>query len=128
MTRRRWVSEDAALDELERLNDLSIQKALHELPGLLQEAAEAEATHKAMRAKAVLLARAGGARSGVEAEATADGNDEVAAALLSRLTASAAADACKEALRSIRTNQDDLRTAIASLRSPFQGPGIQGRG
>lgn len=118
---RRWVSEEAVLDELERLNDLSMEKA-QEYTRNAYLAAEAEANHKALRAKRALLAKANGVRSISEAELTAEADPEVADAYLVRLTSAAIADANRESLRSIRTNQDGLRTAAASHRNPVTGP------
>lgn len=118
----RWTTEQQVLAELERLNDLSLQK-VQEYAQAAQAAADAEATHKAMRAKRVLLAKANGVRSIAEAEYTAEADDDVAQAYMERLTTAAVADAVRESLRSIRTNQDGLRTAAASHRSPIQGPG-----
>lgn len=119
----RWTTEQEVLAELERLNDLSetTSQAYH---NLATEAAEREATHKALRAQRALLAKASGARVSVQvAEWTAEADPEVAEAYMLRLTSAAVADSCREALRSIRTNQEALRTAIASLRTPFAAPG-----
>lgn len=111
------------LSEMERLNDLSLEK-VQEFSNLAVKAAEAEATHKALRAKRVLLAKANGVRAISEAEYTAEADDDVAGAYMERLVLGAQAEACREALRSIRTNQDGLRTAAASHRSPMSGPGM----
>lgn len=119
---RRWTTEGQVLSEMERLNDLSLEK-VQEYSAAAERAAEAEAAHKALRAKRVLLAKANGVRSIAEAEYTAEADPDVAQAYLERLTTGAVADAIREALRSIRTNQDGLRTAAASHRSPIQGPG-----
>lgn len=118
---RRWTSEVEVLGELERLNEMSMDLA-HHYTQQATEAAEAEATHKALRAKRVLIAKANGVKSITEAEYTAEADDEVAQAYLERLTSAAVADSSRESLRSIRTNQEALRTAIASLRGPFSGP------
>lgn len=119
----RWRSEQAVLEEMERLNDLSLQK-VQEYQTLAVQAAQAEATHKALKAKRILMAKANGVRSIAEAEYTAEADPEIAEAYLKRLTTEAQADAVREALRSIRTNQDGLRTAAASHRSPISGPGF----
>lgn len=125
--RRRWVSEQAVLSEMERLNDQSVA-LVQEFAHLAPEAAEAEATHKAMRAKRVLRAKAvDGVRSISEAEYVAEADDAVAAAYLERLTTAARLEATREALRSLRTNQDALRTAAASARDQISGPGWSGR-
>jgi hypothetical protein len=121
--RKRWTDEQTILSELERLNDESESKA-REYAHAAQAAAEAEAVHKSLRAQTLLHARARQAKpSAVEAEAYADADPEVADAYLKRLTATAVADAIKQALLTIRTNQDSLRTAVASHRQMFQGPG-----
>lgn len=124
MTGRRWASEAAVLEELERLGDVSLEYVA-EYQGAVTDAAEAEATHKAMRAKRVLIAKANGIKSIAEAEYTAEADDDVAQAYLDRLITAARVDALREAMRSTRTNQDALRTAAASHRSPIQGPGYQ---
>ena len=123
--RRRWTSEQRVLEELERLGDESLRYAQVDYPAAAQEAAMAEAAHKTMRAKRVLLARAEGEKSVAAAELVAEADDAVADAYLQRLASSAKADSIREALRSIRTNQDSLRTAAASHRSPIVGPGYQ---
>lgn len=129
---RRWASEEAVLGELERLNDLSMDK-VREFQGLAVEAAEAEATHKAMRAKRVLKAQAdaktntGKSMSVAQAEVVAEADDDVAAAYFQRLSSGALAEACRESMRSIRSNQEALRTAAASARDSVTGPGYTGR-
>lgn len=112
---RRFSTEGEVLDELERLHFLALQK-VQEYESMAVTAAEAEATHKAMRAKRVLLAKANGVRSIAEAEYTAEADDDVAQAYLQRLTSMALADATREGLRSLRTNQEALRTMAASHR------------
>lgn len=121
---RRWVNEDQVLAEMERLNDLSMEK-VREYQTLSTQAAEAEAAHKALRAKRTLVAKAAGVKSISEAELTAEADEIVSKAYMDRLVLAAQADACREALRSIRTNQDGLRTAAASHRGPISGPGYQ---
>lgn len=120
----RWRSEGAVLEELERLNDLSLE-AVRQYEGAAQEAAQREADHKRLRARRVLSAKAGagdGKRVPIsEAEYVADADDEVADAYMLRLGAAATADAIRERLRSIRTNQEALRTAAASNRQPVTG-------
>jgi hypothetical protein len=123
--RRRWTTEQQVLSELEALGDQSMRIAFTELPQALNEAAQAEATHKAMRARAILSARATTKASVAGAEVMAEADDDVSAAYFLRLTSAAQVDALREQLRSIRTNQDGLRTAAASHRSPFVGPGHQ---
>lgn len=125
--RRRWVSEQAVLEEMERLNDAS-QELVQDFANLAPQAAEAEATHKAMRAKRVLLAKSrDGVKSIAEAEYVAEADDLVAQAYLDRLVLGARVEATREALRSLRVNQDALRTAAASARDQISGPGWSGR-
>lgn len=117
---RRFSSEQEVLDELERLHFMSMAKA-NDYEREAVFAAEAEATHKALRARRVLLAKANGVRSIAEAEYTAEADDDVAQAYLQRLTGAAIADATREGLRSIRTNQEALRTMAASHRPSTMG-------
>lgn len=127
--RRRWVSEEQVLSELEHMADLSMA-TVAEFAVFAQDAAKAEAGYKSLRAKAVLSAKARSTSSRpsiAEAETIADAQDDVAAALLGRLVADAHLEACREALRSIRTNQEALRTAAASARDGVVGPGMSGR-
>lgn len=127
--RRRWVSEEQVLTELEQAADLSMA-TVAEFAVFAQDAAKAEAHYKSLRAKRVLHNRAMSESSRpsiAEAETRADAEDDVAAALLARLIADAHLEACREALRSIRTNQEALRTAAASARDGVVGPGMSGR-
>lgn len=122
--RRRWTTEQQVLTEMEALNDLSME-TVQAYTAAAQESAMAEVTHKSMRAKTILRHKASGPRVSMsEAEVYAEADDDVAAAYLQRLAAFAHADALKEKLRSIRNNQDGLRTAAASHRTPFSGPGM----
>ena len=125
--RRRWVTETQVLEELEHANDKSMEMA-QAYATQARLAAETEAAHKALRAKRVLIARANGARSADLAMAEAEADPTVAEAFVARLVAAAEADATREALRSIRNNQDSLRSAIASLRDQVTGPGYAGGG
>jgi hypothetical protein len=117
---RRWITEEQVLFELERLNDASME-ATNRYAAEAQDAARAEADYKRLKAKRVLIAKATGVRGIAEAEYTADADDEVATAYMERLTKAAQADATRERLRSIRTNQEVLRTAAASNRQPVVG-------
>ena len=126
--RRRWVNEQTVLGEMERLADLSMETvadyAVHS-----GDAARAEAGYKSLRARKVLRYRAESTSSRpsmAEAEMTADADEEVAAAYLLRLTTAAVLETDREALRSIRVNQDALRTAAASARDGVIGPGMSG--
>ena len=127
--RRRWVNEEQVLAELEHFADLSMA-TVAEFAVQAQDAARAEAEHKRLRARKVLTAKAASASSRpsiAEAEFVAEADDEVAAAYLQRLLTAAAVETSREALRSIRTNQEALRTAAASARDGVVGPGRQGR-
>lgn len=112
---RRFATEDQVLQEMERLHFLALEK-VQEYEVMAVAAAENEATHKAMRAKRALLAKANGVKSITEAEMTAEADEDVSQAYLQRLVLAAQADAAREALRSIRTNQEALRTMAASNR------------
>lgn len=116
----RFSTEAQVLLELERLNDLSLDK-VSEYEDAAKQAAYAEAEHKALRAKRVLLAKANGIRSIAEAEYTAEADDDVATAYQHRLVSAAVADSIREAMRSIRSNQESLRTMAASRRAPVTG-------
>lgn len=123
---RRWVSEERVLEELEALNDTSMA-LVQQYRREAQAAAQAEAAHKVARAKRVLTAKATRGATGRpmatnEAETVAEADDQVADLYLARLTTAALADASREALRSVRTNQDALRTAAASHRNQVVGP------
>lgn len=126
----RWISEEACLAELERLNDLS-EATAHEYVSTAVAAAHAKATHKALRGKAILMAKVTvsdggrGAKSHAEAETIAESDEDVAVAYMELLAAEAKVDSTKELLRTIRENQADLRTAVASNRAMFAGPGYQ---
>lgn len=119
---RRWSSEAQVLEEMERLADMSMEMAA-DYKGQAVEAAEAEALHKSLRARRILQAQAthagntGRAPSMALAEVTAEADNAVADALQDRLVKSAIADSTRETLRSVRTNQDALRTAAASHRT-----------
>jgi hypothetical protein len=117
---RRFSSEQEVLDELERLHFMSLER-VQAYEALAVQAAENEAAHKSLRAQRVLLAKANGVRSIAEAEYTAEADPDVADAFTQRLVLTAQADATKEALRSIRTNQEALRTMAASHRPTAMG-------
>lgn len=128
MNRRRWVDEQQVLAEMERLADLSMA-TVADYSVHSTDAARAEAGYKSLRARKVLHYRARSTSSRpsmAEAEVHADADDEVSDAYLLRLTTQALADADREALRSIRVNQDALRTAAASARDGVIGPGFGG--
>lgn len=124
--RRRWLNEQTVLEELERLSDMSMER-VREYADAAQASAVAEADHKRLRARRILSARASGEGSSIAAaEVVAEADDEVSSAYLLRLTAAAHTDAVREALRSIRENQNALRTAAASARDGVTGPGFGG--
>lgn len=123
MSPRRWISEEQVLTELERLNDLSMS-LVDDFRNQAVQAAEAEAAHKALRAKRVLLAQTRGQEgegrrmSVAQAETVAEADQDVAEAYRHRLITNALAEATREAMRTVRNNQDALRTAAASHRTP----------
>lgn len=81
------------------------------------DAAEAEANHKASRAKAVLRFKAGEEKvSHAEAEARADADDVIAELYLRRLTTAALASSHREKLHQLREQVATGRTAVASER------------
>jgi len=129
---RRWVSEDAVLGEMERLNNESMT-LVGEFTLMAPDAAAAEARYKTVRATTVLRIKAlpdptTGKRPPIsECEYAADADPVVAEAYLARLTTASLLEATREALRSIRVNQDALRTAAASARDGVTGPGWKGR-
>lgn len=123
--RRRWVNEQTVLAELERLSDLSMDRA-REFSEQAVAAASAEAEHKRLRARRILLARAEGEKSVAGAEVVAEADEVVSNAYHDRLVTAAVADATRESMRSIRENQNALRTAAASARDGVTGPGYQG--
>lgn len=118
--RRRFATEGEVLDELERLHFIALEEA-RAYTGTAVQAAEAEAHHKALRAKRVLIAKATGTKSIAEAEYQAEADSEVAEAYLRRLVTAAEADAHRESMRTIRTNQEALRTMAASHRPTNPG-------
>lgn len=115
MERGRYVTEAHVQAELERLAD-RLEAMTTDYAHVAVVAAEAEVTHKALRAKTVLTAKARGCRSIAEAEATSEADGDVAAAHLDRLTSAAQADALREGMRSTRAQMDALRTLMATYR------------
>ena len=122
---RRWVSEDAVLAEMERLNNVSMS-LVSDFTMAAPDRAAAEAAHKLARAKRILKARHNGVKSMAEAEVIAEADDDVSALYLARLNQDAVVESIREALRSVRVNQDALRTAAASARDGVTGPGWKG--
>lgn len=82
-------------------------------------AAEAEAEHKAARAKAILRFKADDSvrMSHAEAETRAEADDTVAALYMRRLTTAAIAEAHREKLRQLREQVAASRTEVASDRA-----------
>lgn len=84
---------------------------------LLTAAAEAEAEHKAAKAKFMLLAKDERDRCSIaEAETRADADDTIAALYRSRLITRAVADSHLEKLRQLRTHVEAIRSYVASDR------------
>lgn len=116
---------------LGRLGDVSraYELAADEYRGIAQRAAEAEAAHKAARAKAILRYKAAGERvSHAEAETRAEAEDEIAELFRDRLITAALADSAREKLRQLREQVATGRTAVASERAvdSFHAQGITG--
>lgn len=128
---RRWVSEEAVLGELEALADMSMATAA-DYAHASERRARAEAEHKRLRARTILSVQATATGQGkrvsvAQAETESEADDAVSNAYLQRLLTDAEADSLKQALLSIRTNQEALRTAAASARDGVVGPGMSGR-
>jgi hypothetical protein len=105
---------------LDRLGEVSraYELAADEYRGIAIVAAEAEAAHKAARAKAILRekAREDARMSHAEAETRAEADDTVAGLYLERLTKAAMADSHREKLRQLREQVATGRTAVTSDR------------
>lgn len=115
MERGRFVTEAHVQAELERLSD-RLEAMTTDYAHQAVVAAEAEATHKALRARVTLLVKGTRKCSMAEAEAHAEQDDDVAEAHLARLTSNAQADALREGMRSTRAQMDALRTLMATYR------------
>ena len=86
-----------------------------DLAELLMASAEAEHAHKVERARSLLIA------DGKTAEIRGAQADHATEHLLhARLTATAEADACREAIRSTRAQIDAVRSMGTSLRSAME--------
>jgi hypothetical protein len=108
------LTPDAIASELHRLAT-HLERRTDELGELLTEAAEAEATYRAERARAILTA------DGRTAEVrNAQADHAVAHLLHHRLTTAAVADACRESIRSTRAQIDAVRSMSASVRSAME--------
>ena len=93
--------------------------AADEYRGIAQAAAEAEAAHKAARAKAILRFKADETQrmSHAEAETRAEADETIADLYRQRLIAGALADSAREKLRQLREQVATGRTAVASERA-----------
>lgn len=96
--------------EIGRLSDI-LESKTNEFAVLARAAAESEVAHKTARAKALLTSN-GRSSDLREAEADAATEDQH----LKRKIDEAVADACREAMRSLRTQLEALRTLAANLR------------
>lgn len=108
------------MSALRRLGEVSraYEIAAGEYRDIAVRAAEAEAAHKAARAKAILKAKASETEriSHAEAEARAEADDVIAGLYRERLISSALADSHREKLRQLREQVATGRTAVASER------------
>lgn len=98
-----------------------LEEQTHTYADLATKAGTDEATYKALAAKMRLAAMMTPMPDGRKATATwaadvADANDDVAQAYLDRRISEAEADACREAMRTTRTQLDALRTIAANQR------------
>lgn len=104
---------------LERLGEVSraYEQKANEFAAVVTAAAEAEAGHKAERARAVLRFRAeSDCRSMAEAEARAEADEQIAELYRQRLIAAAVADAHREKLRQLREQISYGRTHVVAER------------
>lgn len=107
------------MSALTRLGAVSrdYQRMADEYRDVAIAAAEAEAAHKAGRAKAILRAKTGEERiSHAEAETRAEADDDIAGLYRERLVTAAIADSHREKLRQLREQVATGRTAVASER------------
>lgn len=95
----------------------ALDETVQRYAGEASVAAEAEADYKRNRAKRIMKARHGGARSVAEAETIADADDIVADLLMRRLTTAAVADASKQRIVSLRERIGALRSWVADQRA-----------
>ncbi len=108
------LTPDQISSELQRLA-AHLERRTDELAGLLTEAAEAEANYRAERARAILTA------NGKTAEVrNAQADRAVTHLHHHRLTTAAVADACRESIRSTRSQLDAVRSMSASIRSVLE--------
>ena len=108
------------MNALSHLGEVSreYQRVADEYRPIVIAAAEAEAAHKAARAKAVLRAKATTSErmSHAEAETRAEADDEIAELYRQRLVTAAVAEAHKQKLLQLREQVANGRTAVTSER------------
>jgi hypothetical protein len=110
-------------ESVRRLGEVSREYELkaNSAEQVYEAAARAEATHKNVRAKAVLKHKmTGDCRSVAEAEMRADAQDDVCELLQTRLVKAAAADALKAKLTQLREQVATGRTAVVDERAGDQ--------
>jgi hypothetical protein len=106
-------------DPVDHLGNVSRQYQIRatDYEAIAIAAAEAEASHKSARARAILRAKAEGERvSHATAETEAEADPEVARLYLERLVAAAKADAAKEQLKQLNTQNANGRTMVVNAR------------
>ena len=108
------------MSALRRLGEVSraYELAADEYRAIALRAAEAEAAHKAARAKAILRVKASETEriSHAEAEARAEADEEIANLYRDRLITAALQDSHREKLRQLREQVATGRTAVTSER------------
>ena len=97
-------------DELRRLSK-KLEDKTDALAGLLQEAAQAEATYRIEHAKALLRSVCP-----TDKQKDADATEQTAVQLTLRKTSEAVADAAKESVRSLRDQLSACQSANANVR------------
>jgi hypothetical protein len=108
------LTPDQIANELQRLAS-HLENRTEEFGGLLTAAAEAEASYRSERARALLTA------DGKTAEIrNAQADHSVEHLLHERLITAAVADACRESIRSTRSQLDAVRSMSASVRSAME--------
>lgn len=120
MTDLRHLNPVQVESEILRLSEY-LESQTHEYASLARKAGEDEATYKALAAKRRLAAMMSPMPDGRKATATwaadvADADEDVAGSYLERRISEAEADACREAMRTTRTQLDALRTIAANQR------------
>lgn len=103
----------AQLSELCRQLDVKVV----EYAEIARRRADAEADYRAAKARRVLTARAGGAKSATEAETIATADPSIEALHREHLVTDAMADAAQKAIYSLRTRIETGRSFMASERA-----------